>query len=176
MRWTFWLVGRQLQAVMVAVFLTVALGFLAMLPFGSAPVMAQEYIRDKEPVPESVDQVTSPIELAFKERPKIPRFFPWLKEQLKDTPAFFRDTKLDLNIRSYYFYRDNYPGSSPQINEAWALGGLSRTGLAGFSITSAWDLFSIRPSRSTRRTTRTELGSSCRANRAIRWSDRSSEG
>ncbi|HVP78155.1 MAG TPA: hypothetical protein VMV04_09670 [Thermodesulfobacteriota bacterium] len=84
MRWTFWLVGRQLQAVMVAVFLTVALGFLAMLPFGSAPVMAQEYIRNKEPVPESVDQVTSPIELSFKERPKIPRFFPWLKEQLKE--------------------------------------------------------------------------------------------
>jgi len=123
MRWTFWLVGRQLQAVMVAVFLTVALGFLAMLPFGSAPVMAQEYIRNKEPVPESVDQVTSPIELSFKERPKIPRFFPWLKEQLKDTPAFFRDTKLDLNIRTYYFYEDNYPGSSPQINEAWTYGG-----------------------------------------------------
>jgi hypothetical protein len=138
MRWTFWLVGRQLQAVMVAVFLTVALGFLAMLPFGSAPVMAQEYIRNKEPVPESVDQVTSPIELAFKERPKIPRFYPWLKDQLKDTPPFFRDTKLDLNIRSYYFYRDNYPGSSPQINEAWALGG-------AFSYRSGWflDHFSL---------------------------------
>jgi hypothetical protein len=96
---------------------------LAALLWGSAPVLAQEYIRDEQPVPESVDQVVTPMELAFQEKPKIPRFFPWLKEQLKDTPAFFRDTKLDLNARSYYFYRDNYPGSSPQINEAWAMGG-----------------------------------------------------
>ena len=61
------------------------------------------------------------MELTFQEeKPKIPRFFPWLKEQLKDTPAFFRDTKLDLNIRTYYFYRDKYDDSK---SEAWALGG-----------------------------------------------------
>ena len=96
---------------------------LVLLLWGSAPVLAQEYIRDQEPIPESVDQVVTPFELAFKEKPKIPRFFPWLKEQLKDTPAFFRDTMLNLNFRSYYFYRDNYPGSSPQVNEAWTLGG-----------------------------------------------------
>jgi hypothetical protein len=96
---------------------------LVLLLWGSAPLLAQEYIRNQEPVPESVNQVVSPIELSFKEKREIPRFFPWLKEQLKDTPAFFRDTMLNLNIRSYYFYRDNYPGSSPQVNEAWALGG-----------------------------------------------------
>jgi hypothetical protein len=96
---------------------------LAMLLCASVSVLAQEYIRDTEPIPESVDQVVTPMEHAFKEMPKIPRFFPWLKEQLKDTPTFFRDTMLNLNFRTYYFYRDNYPGSSPQINEAWALGG-----------------------------------------------------
>jgi hypothetical protein len=55
-----------------------------------------------------------------KEKPPLPRFFPWLKGQLKDTPAFSRDTKLDLNVRTYYFYRDEYDGGKSQ---AWALGG-----------------------------------------------------
>ncbi len=94
-----------------------------MLLLGSAPVVAQEYIRDEEPIPESVDQVVTPLELAFREKPRIPRFFPWLKEQLKDTPPFLRDTRLALNMRSYYYYKDNYADSNPQVNEAWALGG-----------------------------------------------------
>jgi hypothetical protein len=93
---------------------------LVLLLWGSAPVLAQEYIRDQEAVPESVDQVVTPMDLTFKEKREIPRFFPWLKEQLKDTPAFFRDTKLDLNIRTYYFYRDKYDDSK---SEAWTLGG-----------------------------------------------------
>jgi len=83
-------------------------------------VLAQEYIRDQEPPPESVDQVTSPIEMTFQEKPAVPRFFPWMKEQLKDTPDFFRDTKLNLNIRTYYLYRDKYDEGAL---EAWALGG-----------------------------------------------------
>ena len=119
-RWTFRLVGRQLAAVMGTVFFTVALAFLAMLPFGSPPVMAQEAISQEEPTPSSVDQVTTPMERSFQEKPEIPRFFPWLKEQLKDTPAFFRDTKLNLNLRTYYFYRDKYDDTK---SEAWALGG-----------------------------------------------------
>ena len=61
---------------------------LLMLLRGNALVMAQEYIRNQEPVPESVDHVVSPIELSFKEKPKIPRFFPRLKDRLKDTPPF----------------------------------------------------------------------------------------
>jgi hypothetical protein len=96
---------------------------LVILLWGSALVLAQEYIRNQEPVPESVDQVVSPIKLSFQKKPEIPRFFPWLKEQLKDTPPFLRGTNLTLNFRTYYFYRDNYPGSSPQVNEAWVLGG-----------------------------------------------------
>jgi outer membrane porin, OprD family len=118
--WKFRLMGRGLPAVLAAAFFTVALGFLAMLSLGSAPVMAQEYIGDQEPVPESVDQVVTPMELSFQEKPKIPRFFPWLKEQLKDTPPFFRDTKLNLNFRTYYFYRDKYDDT---VSESWALGG-----------------------------------------------------
>jgi hypothetical protein len=119
-RWTFRLTGRKLPAALVAAFFTVAAGFLALLPFGSAPVMAQEAISQEEPTPSSVDEVTTPMERSFKEKPEIPRFFPWLKEQLKDTPAFFRDTKLSLNLRTYYFFRDKFDDSK---SEAWALGG-----------------------------------------------------
>jgi hypothetical protein len=85
--------------------------------------MAQEYITNQDRVPDSVDQVVSPMDLSFQEKREIPRFFPWLKEELKDTPAFFRDTKFGFNIRTYYFFRDNYPDKSPRENEAWALGG-----------------------------------------------------
>jgi len=100
----FRLEGCKSPAVMLLLFFTAAVGFLALSPLGSAPLLAQEYIRDEEVTPESVDQVVSPMELSFQEKAKIPRFFPWLKDQLKHTPAFFRYTKLNLNIRSFYFY------------------------------------------------------------------------
>jgi hypothetical protein len=93
---------------------------LFLLLWGSTPVLAQEYIRDTEPIPQSVDHVVTPFEMAFKEKPEIPRLFPWLKEQLKDTPAFFRDTKLNFNVRTYYFYRDKFDDT---VSESWALGG-----------------------------------------------------
>ncbi len=118
-QWIFASAIRKSLLLMVVV-IAAGPGFLLALLGGAEPVLAQEYIRDQEPVPESVDQVTSPMELSFQEKPKIPRFFPWLKEQLKDTPPFFRDTKLNLNFRTYYFYRDKYDDT---VSEAWALGG-----------------------------------------------------
>jgi hypothetical protein len=122
-RWIFPLPGLKCLVPMVVVMMAGGLGFLAVMFWGGAPVLAQEYIRDQESVPDSVDQVVTPMELSFEEPPKIQRFFPWLKEKLKDTPPFFRDTKFGVNIRTYYFLRDNYEGTSPDENEAWALGG-----------------------------------------------------
>ena len=49
--WTFRFAGRKLPAVLATVFFTVGLGFLGVLLWGSAPILAQEYIRDEEPVP-----------------------------------------------------------------------------------------------------------------------------
>jgi hypothetical protein len=127
----------RLPAVLAMVFFMVALGFLAVLPWGSAPVMAQEVISQEEPTPSSTDEVKTPMGRTFeeKEKPPLPRFFPWLKEQLKDTPAFFRDTKLNLNLRTYYFYRDKYDDTK---SEAWTLGG-------ALSYQSGWflDRFSV---------------------------------
>ena len=81
---------------------------------------AQDVISSEEPTPSSVDEVVTPIERSFLERIERPGFFPWLKEQLKDAPPFFRDTKIDLNLRSFYFRRDKFDDS---VNSAWAMGG-----------------------------------------------------
>ena len=86
----------------------------------AAAVQAQEVISQEQPTPSSVDEITTPIERSFIERIPRPGFFPWLKEQLKDTPAFFRDTELDLNLRSFYFNRDKFDDS---VSAAWAMGG-----------------------------------------------------
>lgn len=84
------------------------------------PALAEEAISAGEPTPGSVQDMVMPMERSFQEKPRKPGFFPWLKEKLKDTPPFFRDTKLDLNLRTYFLYRDNFDNS---LNEAWALGG-----------------------------------------------------
>jgi hypothetical protein len=81
---------------------------------------AQEYIGDEEPPPASVEQSVTPMELSFRIRPERPGLFPWLKEKIKDLPPFFRDTKLDLNPRTYYLNAERFGGGR---SEAWAGGG-----------------------------------------------------
>ena len=114
----------------------VAIALLVLLCTGSVS-WADEAISQEDPTPSSVQEIRTPIERGFEEKPERMALFPWLKRQLKDTPPFFRDTTLGLNVRTYYFYRDNYPGSSPQINEAWALGG-------AISYNSGWFLDHFR--------------------------------
>jgi hypothetical protein len=95
--------------------------FLVSLLFGAVPEsFAQDVISQEEPTPSSVDEITTPIERSFLEGIRRPGFFPWLKDQLEDTPAFFRDTQLDLNLRSFYFQRDKY---GDDVSAAWAFGG-----------------------------------------------------
>jgi hypothetical protein len=100
-------------------FLTL-LGFLALLLWESAPVLAQEAISQEVPTPSSVDEVITPMERSFEEKQWRPGLLPWLKEKLKDTPAFFRDTKLDLRFRSFYMDEHN---TASETKEAWAVGG-----------------------------------------------------
>ena len=82
--------------------------------------MAQEAISQEEPTPSSVDEMVTPMKRSFEEKRWRPGLFPWLKEKLKDTPAFFRDTKLDFKFRTYYFEQDN---TGAGTKEAWAIGG-----------------------------------------------------
>lgn len=88
----------------------------------AVPLWADQETDDDEPIPSSVDQITGPIERMGEARPlRLPRFFPWLKEQLQDTPAFIRDTRLDLSLRSYFSRVSRYDES---ISQAWAGGGV----------------------------------------------------
>ena len=85
---------------------------------------AQEDIAAEAPPPSSVEQSVSPIGRAFVRPfqllPSRPLIWPWLKEQLKDVPPFLRDTKLDVNQRTYYLNAGNFSGPR---NEALAIGG-----------------------------------------------------
>jgi len=93
-------------------FLTAGISLLAMLLWGSAPALAQEASGDK-PTPSSVDEIINPMDRTFEKEP--PR-----EEAAKPTHPFFRDQKLDLNLRTYYMYKDKVDDS---LSEAWALGG-----------------------------------------------------
>ena len=55
-----------------------------------------------------------------KEEPLL-RQIPQVQETLKDADPFFRDTDLNVHLRTYYFgYQTTTPGKS---QEAWAAGG-----------------------------------------------------
>src|SRR5262245_64279602 len=88
----------------------------------SAPLrsFAQDYIDSEEPPPTSVDDTITPMQQFLRTLPQRPGLFPWLKEQLKDTPPFFRDTELNVNLRSFYFDRHKFADAE---GEAWAIGG-----------------------------------------------------
>jgi hypothetical protein len=89
-------------------------GAAALLVLGLAVsrCWAQEDIAVEAPPPSSVEQSVSPIGRAFARPFQLvsprPLFFPWLREQLKDRPPFFRDTKLDVNQRTYYLNAGNF--------------------------------------------------------------------
>ena len=122
-RWALRFNMKRVSTLMPVRFLTSAMCAMIILLWARAPVLAQEAVSQEEPTATSVEESVTPMERSFIERTPRPGLFPLLKEQLKDMDPFFRDTKLDINLRTYYFYRDNYPNSNPQINEAWAIGG-----------------------------------------------------
>lgn len=105
---------------MAMVFLMTGIGFMAMLLWGSTPALAQEAVSQEGPPPSSVEESVTPMDKAFEKPPERVRPLETLKDMLKDTSPFFRDTKLDVNLRTYYFYREKFDSSK---SEAWALGG-----------------------------------------------------
>lgn len=69
------------------------------------------------------------------DKPLVRSWFPELETSMKDAPAFFRDTQLLLQIRTYY---RNNEASPDTFQEAWAAGGW-------LAYKSGWlaDVFSI---------------------------------
>jgi hypothetical protein len=82
--------------------------------------------KQEDPIPQNVNQSLTAIERAFSVQPSPPplTLFPVMREEMKDAPAFLRDSKAGINVRSYY--RDQVTNNSPGAagwNEAWAAGG-----------------------------------------------------
>jgi hypothetical protein len=94
-------------------YLWLCLLFVLMGLWTTTSLWAQEAISQEEPTPASVDEIINPMDRAFLKAP--PK-----EEPAKEIHPFFRDQKLDLNLRTYYKYTDKYDDS---LNEAWAIGG-----------------------------------------------------
>jgi hypothetical protein len=109
--------GSIILPVMIAVICVIA-------AWTGTPALAQEMISEQGPPPISVEETTVPMEQSFKTPTTYYRPLKTLqgnvKEKLKDTPAFFRDTTLNVNVRSYYFLRDKFDNTK---SEALAIGG-----------------------------------------------------
>jgi len=75
----------------------------------------------EEPAPPTVEELLTPFSGMEEEKGPEPPRFPELEKPLEPLAPFFRDTRLALNLRSYYFYRNFV--NNPSAREAWALGG-----------------------------------------------------
>ena len=72
------------------------------------------------PPPATVEEIVSPMDMSFFELAERRPITSWLKDKLKDMPPFIRDTKLTLQLRTYYFFQEDLDRS---YKEAWAAGG-----------------------------------------------------
>jgi hypothetical protein len=72
------------------------------------------------PPPATVEEIVSPLDMTFYQWVKRRPITTWLKEKLKDLPPFIRDTDLNLQLRTYYFFQQDLDRS---YKEAWAGGG-----------------------------------------------------
>jgi len=107
------------------------LGFWTLLGVaGLAPQARAQSPNDGLPIPDSTKDSLTAIQRSFQlPTPPTLALFPQMREQMKDAPAFLRDSKVEFNARSYY--RDNVAVSPTKttVNEAWAGGGAGSVGL-----------------------------------------------
>jgi hypothetical protein len=91
----------------------------------------QESVLDRGPAPDSVFELNSPLDIPFLPLAPVSLAFTALRDRIRESlkpeletlPPFFRDTQVGLNLRMYYFDRENHVAPPKSDNEAWALGG-----------------------------------------------------
>ncbi len=108
--------ARRIAAFPGKVILLTLTGLMALVLCGNTSAPAQEAAATDEPRSPRLGEDVTPMDKSFLGKPARP----WSHPSLKDAPPFFRDTKLDLDLRTYYAYTDNFDGTK---NEAWTLGG-----------------------------------------------------
>jgi len=103
--------------------LVLAVGLIVFLP-ATGGLAADESVLIEEPPTKSVEEESSALERSLEEpKPPEPVLFPRLKRSLEGLPAFFRDTELGFESRTYYFRRRL---NVDQNQEALATGGALR--------------------------------------------------
>ncbi|NDH63154.1 MAG: outer membrane porin, OprD family [Alphaproteobacteria bacterium] len=76
------------------------------------------------PIPSTEAKSLTAIERLFAPLPPPTlTLFPEARSALQDTPAFFRDSKVEINARSYYRDHVQNTPNRATLNEAWAAGG-----------------------------------------------------
>jgi len=105
--------------------------FLYLFSTGASLSWGQESLLDRGPAPDSVHELNSPLDIPFLPLAPFPLAFTALRDsiraslkpELETLPPFFRDTQVGLNLRMYYFDRENHVSPAKSDNEAWTLGG-----------------------------------------------------
>ena len=108
--------------------LTKALSLLLLI-YGATPAIAQaqsqptvQYDTSQDDVTDSVNQGATPMNQFSLENPQPSENV--VPESLQPAPEkkfpFLDDSKFSLQLRTYFFYRDNFDNS---LNEAWTIGG-----------------------------------------------------
>jgi outer membrane porin, OprD family len=92
---------------------------------------AQESVLDRGPAPDSALELNSPLDIPFLPLAPLPWALTTLRDSIRDSlkprletlPPFLRDTQVGLNLRLYYFNRDNDVTPPRSDNEAFTIGG-----------------------------------------------------
>ncbi len=114
--------------------------FVAIFVFFCSVAVAQESVLDAESIAGDAESFGIPSSEAF-ELPPTPEKAPWdWRKELSESTPFIRDTTLKLNLRSFYFARQDGADDSGNDKEkiSWALGGS-----AALKTGKLYDVFSI---------------------------------
>ena len=106
--------------------LCIFLVLLSLCGAGAHLSWGQESVLDRGPAPDSVFELNSPLDIPFLPLAPFPMAFTALRDsfreslkpQLETLPPFFRDTQVGLNLRMYYFDRENHVSPAKSDNEA----------------------------------------------------------
>ena len=99
--------------------LSLGMSCMALL-FWCKTIQAQEFLENEAPPPASVQESKTPMDEAFKKPAERTPLLTGVKEKMKDETPFIRDTRIDVNPRTYYFHQAPF---TDNIKEAWAIGG-----------------------------------------------------
>lgn len=98
--------------------------YFAIVICGAADIAYGQNSRNELPIPTSPQDELTAIQRIFKPAPPPPLvLFPELREEMRDLPAFVRDSKFNLHVRSYYRDEITSAPDGVAVKEAWAAGG-----------------------------------------------------